>query len=279
MTVIAAHQLAPRIGDLAHNVQLSTVAIRTAVDAGARIVVLPELVTSGYVFASRAEAASVAIDTDHPVFKRWAAEASPADAIVIGGFCELGGDGLLYNSAAICDGSGLIAVYRKSHLWDREKLVFEPGGEPPAVIETRVGRIGVLICYDLEFPELTRLLALAGADLIAVPTNWPLVPRPAREHPPEVVAAMAAARANRVFIACCDRLGTERGTHWTGGTSLINERGFLAAATDKHAAAIADLDLSRARDKRLGEHNDALADRRPELYGELASRYEAPHAH
>jgi len=266
VTRVAAYQLSPRIGDLQYNLQLSTAAIRTSVDAGARVVVLPELVSSGYVFASRAEAASVAIDSDHPLFECWAAEASRADAIVIGGFCELGGDGLLYNSAAICDSAGVVAVYRKSHLWDREKLVFEPGAEPPTVIDTPLGRIGVLICYDLEFPELTRLLALAGADLIAVPANWPLVPRPAGEHPPEVVAAMAAARANRMFVACCDRLGDERGVRWTGGTALISELGFVVAATAEPAMVIADLDLARAREKRLGPHNHALEDRRPDLY-------------
>jgi 5-aminopentanamidase len=278
VTVVAAYQLSPRIGDLEYNAQLSTEAIRTAIEAGASLVVLPELVTSGYVFSSRTEAASVAIDLDHQLFERWAAEASRADAIVIGGFCERGGDDLLYNSAAVCGGDGLLAVYRKSHLWGREKLFFEPGAEPPAVIQTPLGRIGVLICYDLEFPELTRLLALNGADLIAVPTNWPLVPRPAEEHPPEVIAAMAAARANRVFIICCDRLGAERGIHWTGGTALIDEQGFVSAATDEEAPAIADLDLAHARDKRLGDHNDALADRRPELYGGLAALHEVPHA-
>jgi predicted amidohydrolase len=276
VTLIAAAQLAPRIADLEYNSRLSTDAIRAAAENGARIIVLPELVTSGYVFASRREAESVAIDADHAILAGWSAEAGRADALVVGGFCELGRDGLLYNSAAICDRDGVLAVYRKCHLWDREKLMFEPGREPPAVVETALGRIGVLICYDLEFPELTRLLALEGAELIAVPTNWPLVPRPAREHPPEVTAALAAARANRVFIVCCDRVGTERGTRWTGGTSLIDEQGFLNASTRKQATAFAEFDLARARDKSLSDNNDALADRRPELYGRVAELDEAP---
>jgi predicted amidohydrolase len=137
----------------------------------------------------------------------------------------------------------------------------------PPVVDTAVGRIGVAICYDLEFPEVTRQLAVAGAELIAVPTNWPLVDRPPGERPPEVVIAMAAARVNRVAIACCDRAGTERGQRWTEGSTIVAADGWpVAVAGPGTATALADVDLARSRDKRLGEHNDALGDRRPELY-------------
>jgi 5-aminopentanamidase len=273
MTRVTCYQLAPRIGDLEANRAAAVRAIGAAVAGGADVVVLPELATSGYCFASREEAATVAITPAHPLFGEWAAAAG--DAVVVGGFCELGDDGLLYNSAAVVDRDGLRAVYRKTHLWDREKLVFEPGDRMPPIVETSVGRIGVLICYDLEFPELTRALALRGADLIVVPTNWPLVSRPTGEHAPEVVAAMAAARANRVFIACCDRTGEERGVSWTAGTALIDESGWIVGEADGVGMASADLDLERARDKELGPRNDALADRRPELYRELVEAADA----
>ena len=230
MTIISCQQLSPRIADLAANREMSVQSVGRAVAAGADVVVLPELVTSGYVFASRAEAASVAITPAHPLFADWAAAAARGPAIVIGGFCELGDDGLLYNSAALVDGTGVRGVYRKTHLWDTEKRIFEPGGELPPVFGTAYGRIGILICYDLEFPEMTRTLALRGADLVAVPTNWPLMPRPAGEHPPEVIIAMAAARTNRMFIACCDRGGTERGQQWTSGTAIIDESGWVISA-------------------------------------------------
>ena len=85
---------------------------------------------------------------------------------------------VIYNSAAVVDSSGVRAVYRKTHLWDRERLIFTPGAELPPVVETAHGRIGVLICYDLEFPELPRSLALRGADLICAPVNWPLIDPP-----------------------------------------------------------------------------------------------------
>ena len=269
MTRIDCRQLAPHIADLDANRALAVEAIGAAVDGGADVVVLPELVTSGYVFASPEEARSVAVAADHELFGEWAAQAARGGAVVVGGFCELGADGLLYNSAAVVDGSGVLGVYRKTHLWDREKLVFEPGLDPPRVFDTSAGRIGVLVCYDLEFPELTRALALAGAELLAVPTNWPLMPRPVGERPSEVVVGMAAARVNRTFIACADRVGTERGQAWTAGTTIIGADGWVLAEHHAEGGIAVDVDLADARVKTMTELCDALGDRRPELYAAL----------
>jgi predicted amidohydrolase len=267
MTRIACQQLAPALGDLEANRAMALAAIREAVDGGAEVVVLPELITSGYVFESAEEAASVAIGTHHEILAEWAQEAARADILLAGGFCELGEDGRVYNSAALLDGGGLRAVYRKLHLWDREKLWFTPGSEPPPVLDTRAGRVALMICYDLEFPELTRSVALAGAQLLLVPTNWPLVPRPDGERPPEVVVAMAAARVNRMAVACADRLGTERGQKWTGGTTIVGVDGWVAAESRSAGLVAADVDLEPALTKQLTEHADAFADRRPEMYG------------
>lgn len=141
------------------------------------------------------------------------------------------------------------------------------------VLSTPRGRIGVLVCYDLEFPEMTRRLALHGADLIAAPVNWPLLPRPSGEHPPELIIAMAAARVNRVFIACCDRTGEERSQRWTEGTAIIDQNGWLLTRSNEHSVATADVDLAAARDKRLTPLADVFTDRRPELY---APRWPSP---
>jgi predicted amidohydrolase len=274
MTTIVCQQVAPRIGDLQANRRLSLSAIADAAAAGADVIVLPELVTSGYMFESAEEAASVAISPDHPLFEQWGAEAG--GAVVVGGFAERGDDGLVYNSAAVVDQTGVIGVYRKVHLWDREKLWFAPGGEPPRVFDTPAGRIGVLVCYDLEFPEMPRMLALAGAELICVPTNWPYVERPESERPPEVTIGMGAARVNRVFIACCDRTGTERGQSWTAGTSIMNEQGWVLDCQTGAGPASATVDLARSHDKTYTELADALADRRPELYGAVAQPVARP---
>ena len=268
MTVVSCRQLAPRVGDPAYNRDLTIKAVRAAVDQAAAIIVLPELATAGYVFATRQEVEEAALAPDDAVFRAWCEAIGESDAVVVGGFAERAGDGTLFNSAAVVDRRGVVAVYRKTHLWDREHEWFTPGEEPPLVLTTAAGRIGVAICYDLEFPEVTRHLALGGAELIAVPTNWPLVDRPDGERPPEVVIAMAAARVNRVAIACCDRAGTERGQRWTEGSTVIAAEGWpVGVAGTGDVDVTVDVDLTRSRDKRLGSRNDALADRRPELYG------------
>lgn len=251
---------------------MSLAAIDEAAAGGAQVVVLPELVSSGYVFASAEEAASLAIEAGDPLIADWAAAAARHGLVLAAGFCERGEDGRTYNSAVLIDPSGVRAVYRKLHLWDREKLWFTPGDAPAPVLDTPVGRVGLVICYDLEFPELTRTIALAGAELLLVPTNWPLMDRPAGERPAEVVTAMATARINHMAIACADRVGVERGQPWTGGAAIMDADGWVAAEQDwsgdtrRPRALYADLDLARSRDKRFTELADAFADRRPELY-------------
>ncbi|MBW4042377.1 MAG: hydrolase [Acidobacteria bacterium] len=267
MTRVAAVQLAPVVGDLDGNVDRAAAAVERSVAEGAQIVVLPELATSGYVFETPEEARSLALRPDDEVFGRFAAAAG--DATVVAGFAELGED-RVSNSAALLDASGVRAVYRKVHLWDQEKRFFAPGDARPPVVETPFGRVGVMICFDLEFPEWTRIAALAGADLLAVPTNWPLVPVSHGERPPEVQIAIATARMNRMAIVCADRVGVERGVDWTGGTSVVDADGALVARVGTGpGTAWADIDLLASRDKRQAELVDLIGDRRPDLYGPL----------
>lgn len=262
MTHIACRQLAPRLGDLAANHRLIRATIAEATGAGAEVLVLPELATSGYVFQSAAEVDACAIAATDPRIAEWSAEIR-GSSVVVCGFAERGDDGAVHNSAVVLDSSGVLATYRKTHLWDREKLFFTPGSAPAPIVATPYGRIAVLICYDLEFPEYTRRAALDGADLLAVPTNWPLMPRPDGERPSEVLIAQATARVNKVAIACCDRSGTERGQQWTEGTAIIDPDGWLAATGHE---ARADLDLTQARDKTLTPRNHLFDDRRTDLY-------------
>jgi predicted amidohydrolase len=268
---VAVHQLAPAIGDLVGNRARTLAAIDAAAGAGARVVVLPELVASGYAFRDGDEARTLAEPADGPTLAGWAERAAAHDLVVVGGFAEDGGDGRFYNSAALIDASGVRAVYRKAHLWDRESLVFTPGDDPPAVIDTPHGRIGVMVCYDLDFPEWVRLAALAGAELLCVPSNWPREPRPAGERPMELMRAMVAASTNRIAIAVCDRCGTERGVTWVAGSAIAGPDGWLLAGPPEHPAPVlltADVDLAACRDKAVSPRNDALADRRPALYAQ-----------
>jgi predicted amidohydrolase len=275
MTVIAVAQLAPVIGEPDANRRAAAGAVEEAAAAGAELVVLPELCDSGYVFGSAAEARGLATDAaSSPTLRQWQELAAAHRTVIVGGFCELGGGGAVHNSAALVDASGIRAVYRKAHLWDREKLVFIPGAAPPPVVSLPFGAVAMVICYDLEFPEWMRLPALDGADLVAAPVNWPAAPRPAAERPAEVVKAQADASTNGVFVAVADRCGTERGVAWIGGTVIIGPDGYPVAgpvAADHPAVLTADCDLSRARDKRLNDHNDLLGDRRPGLYSPVTS--------
>ena len=196
------------LGDLAANRELAADAIVFAAARGASIVVLPELISSGYVFESKAEARACAEAPDGETVTSWARLAAGHGIVIVGGFCEAGG-GEVFNSAALVDPGGLRCVYRKAHLWDAESKWFAPGDAAPPVVPTRFGRLAVMICYDLEFPEWVRLPALDGAQLLCAPTNWPASPRPAGERPAEVVRVQADAAVNRMFIAACDRTGTE----------------------------------------------------------------------
>lgn len=269
---VAVAQLAPRIGDLSGNRELVGIAIRAAAEAGAEIVVLPELVSSGYVFESREEAMGLAESPAGATVSGWAEAARRHGVAVIGGFCELGADDVLHNSAALVDRDGLRAVYRKVHLWDREKSVFEAGDDAPPIVRTGRCSIGLGICYDLEFPEFTRGLALRGADLLAFPTNSPDLGGRSQPYPMEVIVAMATAQTNRVFVAVADRCGTERGVDWVGATVIAGPDGWPVAGPPPEpmpSLAVADCDLEWARDKSWGPANDLFADRRPSLYTSL----------
>ena len=272
---IAACQVSLRVGEPEQNRVAAAAAVCAAAESGARIVVLPELTQSGYVFANPGEARSLAEPADGLTATQWADLAGTHGIVIVGGFSELGADGLIYNSAMLVDGSGVRAVYRKAHLWDAEADFFTPGDQPPPVVATHHGSIAMMICYDAEFPEWVRLPALAGADLLAVPTNWPAEPVPPGERPMVTANICVAAFANRMFVAAACRCGDERGVAWTGGSVIAGPDGYPLAGPASTAASpggardellLADFDLRLARDKATGPRNDAHADRRPALY-------------
>lgn len=251
------------IGDVDGNLGRITAAITAAAGRRAQLIVLPELATSGYVFADRAEAERAALTADD---RRWDAvrEAIPDGTVVVVGYAERDGD-RLFTSAAVLTRSGRLADYRKAHLWGGEKLIFDPGPTAGAVVDVPFGRLGVAICYDNEFPEVPRRLALAGADVLALPVNWPLVPRPDGERAPEIIQAMASARSSRLPVVIADRWGSERDVEWTDGTAVVDEQGWIVAQRAVMGAT-AVLSIGAARDKALHPHNDLFADRRVDLY-------------
>jgi len=270
VTVIAACQLGLAVGEVESNRAAAAAAVGESAGHGAELVVLPELCDSGYVFADAAEARALATPAaNSPTLREWQALATRYATTIAGGFCELGEDGLIYNSAAVVGRNGVLAVYRKAHLWDAEKLVFTPGDAAPPVVSLPFARVGLMICYDLEFPEWVRLVALGGADLLAAPVNWPTMPVPAGERPCDVVRVQANACVNGMFIAVADRCRAERGVSWVGGTVIVGPDGYPLAGPvtgDQPAVLATPCDLARARDKKISDHNDVLADRRAPLY-------------
>lgn len=267
-------QMAPIMLDVGANRGKLRSAIRRAVADGADLVVLPELATTGYMFASAAEAREVAQPAVGGALQDWADELKGTTAIVVGGFCELA-DGVLFNSAAAVTADGVRTVYRKVHLWADEHLIFTPGTEAPPIVSTAHGLVGVAICYDLFFPELMRGLSLAGASIIALPTNSPAGKAPRPDHAPDLkgiglAIARTVAYQNRVFVAVSDRCGDERGTAWTARSVIVHPEGQFLAGPAPYVESVvsAHCDLSAAATKRWdGTTNDAHADRRPDIYG------------
>lgn len=272
-TRIACVQMEPVVGHKRANVEKSLALIERAAAQGAQLVVLPELANSGYMFDSREEAFELAEDVpDGPTTRAWCDIAKRLKLTLVAGIAERAGD-VLYNSAVIIGPAGYIGTFRKVHLWNEENLFFEPGDLGFPVFATPLGRIGVMICYDGWFPEGHRLLAVQGADLICIPTNWVPIPgQDARREAMANVLCMAAAHSNSVFIAAADRVGTERGQPFLGSSLIVSYTGWPvagpASVTDEEIIH-ADVNLSDARRKRnWNEYNQVLRDRRTDVYGE-----------
>jgi predicted amidohydrolase len=256
---LAVYQFAPAFGAPAANLAR----LSAAVDTGADLWILPELALSGYDFVDRAEAMGLAEPIPGPTTTALVELCARRRTQLVVGLAERAGD-RLYNTAVAVSATGLLGRYRKVHLFDREKQTFDPGPEPFTVLGLGAYRLGMMICFDWIFPEAARSLALGGADLIAHPSNLVL---------PYCHAAMATrALENGVFAATANRIGTEARTDrtltFTGGSRIIDPRGqvLAAAGVDAEEVITAEVDLAAARQKRITDHDDRLADRRPECY-------------
>jgi N-carbamoylputrescine amidase len=271
---VACIQMEPKIGEKKANVAHSLDKISEAAGKGARLIVLPELCNSGYVFASRHEAFALAEPVPNgPTSEAWLEAARRHGAVIVAGICERAGDAL-YNSAAIIGPDGFIGTYRKVHLWGAENLFFEPGDLGVPVWKTEFGRMAVAICYDGWFPETYRLAALQGADILCVPTNWvPMPDQPANTLVMANILAMGGAHSNSMYVAAADRVGVERDQLFLGCSLIVSHTGFpLAGPASKTGEEIiyAELNLSDARRKRvLNSFNQPLRDRRIDLYDEM----------
>jgi N-carbamoylputrescine amidase len=271
---IACIQMQPAIGKVEVNVAHSIGLINRAVTLGAKLVVLPELCNTGYMFLSREEAFAVSEPVpDGRTVRAWSEVAAKHRLHLVAGICERAG-ARLFNSAVLIGPDGCIGTFRKVHLWNEENLFFEPGDLGIPVFHTAIGRIGMAICYDGWFPETYRLAALQGADIVCVPTNWVPIPgqAPGREAMANILT-MAAAHSNSIYIACADRVGTERGQPFEGQSLIVSFTGWPVAgpaSRDKEEILVADVALGEARRARnWNAFNQVLRDRRSDLYDEM----------
>lgn len=265
---VAAVQTRAVTGETEANTAAALEAVHAAIDDGAQVLVLPELGNSGYMFDSREEAYSLAEPIDGPTVSQWEEIANSRGVWICGGFTEID-RGKLYNSAALVGPDGPIGRYRKLHLWDEEKLFFEPGDLGLPVFELPFGRVGMMICYDGWFPEVARTLKLKGADLILDPTCWVLVPGVVTpENPVSAYVHMASAHVNSLFIVCADQCGIERGCTFLGRSAICGPAGFVGgpAAFETTETVMAEINVVSARYHHWTALADPIANRRTDLY-------------
>jgi len=268
---VAAVQFDPQIGNSEHNLKIMRERLGQAAAAGAKLVLFPECALTGYCFETPSEAWTVAEPVPGPSIGRMVEACTQHQVSAAFGLLERDGD-RLFNACALVGPNGLIHCYRKIHLpclgVDR---FTEPGDRPFSVVEVAGLRLGLHICYDGSFPESARVMALQGADLIALPTNWP----PGTEVQAEHLTIMRAYE-NTVYTMAINRVGTERGFSFIGRSSIADPKGQLLAFGDpeREQALIADIDPNLARTKQLVRipkqyEVNRIAHRRPEFYQQL----------
>jgi 5-aminopentanamidase len=269
---VAISQFDPTLGNTALNLQSIDRAMERASDQGASLAVFPECSVSGYVYNSLGEAMPVADTIPGPVTDNLVDAAARYNLYTVVGMLERAGD-RCYNTAVLAGPSGLQAVYRKTHTPSLGVDRFcTPGDIPFAVHQIPGARIGILICYDLRFPEPARILALQSAQIIVLPTNWPVT----STIQPDVFTRTRAAE-NRVFLLAADRVGVERGATFLGRSQIVGPDGDVRAEGDptREELLVLEIDPGEADTKRMvvrpGEHEfDFFGDRRPELYDRLS---------
>lgn len=250
-------QFAPAFGDIDANIERIGILLEHCREAD--LLVLPELASTGYRFASREEALSLAQGDDGEFVQFLAAQCARHDFHLVAGFNERE-DGLLYNSSVLVGPHGVVGKFRKLHLFMDEKDIFEPGNLGLPLFDIGQCKVGLLICFDWVFPEAWRVLAMQGADIICHPSNLVL--------PYAQQAVPVHAMLNRIYAVTCNRTGTERDLAFTGQSIIASPGGEVLsrAATDREASSIVEVDIGAARDKRITPRNDVIKDRRTDVY-------------
>ncbi len=233
----------------------------------ADIIVLPELAFTGYYFRDREEVKTLAEEPAHsPTVESLIALCKARDFYLVTGFAEKKRD-KFFNSALLLGPEGVVHIYRKLHLFNEEKTWFDPGDIPLAVQKIRGANIGIMICFDWIFPEVTRTLAIQGADIICHPSN--LVMSYCQQ------TMLSRCIENGVFAITANRFGVDKRPHgelrFTGKSQIVAPKGKLLhrAASQREALFITEIDPDLARDKHITARNQIFEDRRPKFYKRL----------
>lgn len=274
---IAACQIDVKYGALAGNLQAMQEQVHPLASQGVFLIAFPECSLSGYCCQSIDEAREIAVERDSRLIDQAAHLARDCGVNLVFGFLERQ-DQRVLNTAALVTRGGQRHFYHKVHLPMLGVDQFTTAGCEYPVVEVEGLRIGLNICYDCSFPEPARILALAGADLIVLPTNWPPGTETTAQHIPN-----ARAIENNVYFMAVNRVGDERGFHFIGKSKICDPAGHdLAFADhDRPQILVAEIDASIARNKHLvrvpGKHEvDRLADRRPETYTAITRPIKIP---
>ena len=261
---VAYYQFRPLFGKTEKNLNK----VISALDGvAADLIVLPELAFSGYFFNSREEAYDLSDDvTSSFIIDDLTELCKKNDFHIVTGFNERVFD-KCYNSAVLIGPQGLIHTYRKIHLFKDEKKYFEPGDTPLQINEVNGTKIGIMVCFDWAFPEVSRILSLQGAEIICHPSN--LVLTWCQE------TMLSRCLENSVFAITANRYGADKRPQgelkFTGKSQIVAPGGKLLhrAASQKDEVFVIEIDPALARDKLITPENDLLSDRRVEFYKTL----------
>jgi predicted amidohydrolase len=268
---IAGVQMEPKIMEKEANLESCIELIRTTAKEDAKLIVFPECALTGYCYSSLEEALSYAETIPGPSTDTLIEVCRELDVYVVVGLLEMDGD-KYYNAVALIGAEGLVGKYRKLHLpylgIDR---FLNHGDLPLTIYDTKIGRIGMGICYDVNFPEHSRILALKGADVVVLPTNWP----EGIEFVPELIVPTRAIE-NNIFYVAINRVGDERGFKFFGGSRICHYFGIPLADGKKNEEDIlyAEIEPLLAREKHIVLRPEEFEvhvnnDRRPEFYAPI----------
>ncbi|HTC97620.1 MAG TPA: nitrilase-related carbon-nitrogen hydrolase [Bradyrhizobium sp.] len=261
---VATVQFEPTMFEKERNIARLLELCGAAAKAGARLIVTPEMGTTGYCWFDRAEVAPFVETIPGPTTDRFAVMARQHDCYIVLGLPEADSDGIYFNSAVLIGPDGVIGRHRKSHPYISEPKWAAAGDLGHQVFDTPIGRIALLICMDIHFVETARLVALEGCDVICHISNWLAERTPAPYW-------ISRAFENGCYLIESNRWGLERTVQFSGGSCVIAPDGTVIAVIDGgDGFALAEMDLEASRARRVGGEA-VFTQRRPKLYTELLS--------